>query len=672
MSARFFNHSAPASSLPAGVRPVLQSVHAVGTVHGLLFEMCVTQTYRNPGRANLEAVYSFPLPVDAVLLGMECTLGERTLHGRVLARRDAQEQYEAALDAGDTAVMLERAADGVYSANLGNLLANETAVVRLRYALLLSFHQGQVRITVPSVIAPRFGAPAAAALQPHQVPTHDLRAAYPWSLSLQLHGPLARGRISSPSHALAIRNVNGQVDVDLAQPDVAMLDRDFVLIASGLAGEAIATVSRDGAGYVALASFCPVPEAAEPDLPLHLKVLVDCSGSMNGDSIAGARAALHRVLAELTPADRFTYSRFGSTVAHHSVAFMAATPQAVRTANGWIAQTAADLGGTELHAALLSTYSLGAAEAADILLVTDGDVWDTDPLVAGAVKSGQRIFAVGVGAAPAASLLQRLARGTGGACELVGANDDVQAAVLRMFRRMRQAPVNQVTVAWGDAAAWQSPPDQVVFSDETVHAAAGFSDSVPASAVMAWRDSVGTTREQRMALDGAIADGDTLARVAAAHRLGGLPASERQALALRYALVTDSTSLLLVHARADDDRVATMPVLHVVPQMMVAGRAGMGHISGLRQPAVFRRGDSSAVLDAMLRSGVEEYDIPSFLRASAGTGRAPQGVLRRLYAALLAWFLQGGIVMHCWRRIARRRAAPAPVDIPAFLRKQAD
>jgi Ca-activated chloride channel family protein len=154
--------------------PVLQSLRAEGTVHGLLLEMRVEHTYVNPGTGNIEAVYTFPLPVDAVLLGLEFELGGRTLQGRVVASGDAEEQYEVTLEKGDSAVMLERAADGVYTASVGNLLAREQAVVRIRYAQLLSFCSGQVRITVPNVIAPRYGDALAARLRLHQVPMHDV------------------------------------------------------------------------------------------------------------------------------------------------------------------------------------------------------------------------------------------------------------------------------------------------------------------------------------------------------------------------------------------------------------------------------------------------------------------------------------------------------------------
>src|SRR5208337_4473522 len=102
------------------------------------------------------------------------------------------------------------------------------------------------------------------------------------------------------------------VTVSLAQD--AWLDRDFVLAIDELTATSFATVARDGDGYVALASVCADVPDSQSEAPLRLKVLVDCSGSMNGDSMEAARRALHRIFAGLAPEDRFTLSRFGNQV----------------------------------------------------------------------------------------------------------------------------------------------------------------------------------------------------------------------------------------------------------------------------------------------------------------------------------------------------------------------
>ena len=169
-------------------------------------------------------------------------------------------------------------------------------------------------MTVPTVIAPRHGNPADAGFQPHQVPTNDLAVQYPLTLSIELHGPMARGSVSSPSHPIAMSATEGGIAITLAS--TASLDRDFVLTVEGLESQSSAILAKDGEGYVALASFCAAVPRSTSEVPMRLKLLIDCSSSMAGDSIAAAKRALHRILEGLQPADQFSLSVFGSNVIH--------------------------------------------------------------------------------------------------------------------------------------------------------------------------------------------------------------------------------------------------------------------------------------------------------------------------------------------------------------------
>jgi len=414
----------------------LQGVRARGAVNGLLFELDVTQRYRNESPTNIEVVYTFPLPHGAVLLDVEVRLGEKTLVGVVVEKRAATTRYEDAIEAGDTAVLLEQAANGLCAMSLGNLMAGESASIRYRYAQLLRFEQGSVRLAIATVIAPRYGDAHAAGLECHQVPQHDLVVAYPFELSVRLDGVIAQGRIMSPSHAIATKQEGDGVEVALAKTSV--LDRDFVLTIDGLAQRSLAVVARDGDGCVALASFCAEMPSSAPELPLTLKLLVDCSGSMGGDSMAAARRALHRILAGLHPADRFTLSRFGGSVVHDVATPCAAAPAAIRRAADGVAKIDANLGGTEMAAALRAVFALGRpAESADVLLITDGEIWNAEDLIAEARRARQRIFVVGIGAAPAEGVLRRLAEATQGACEFVAPGEEAEAGIVRMFGRLR-------------------------------------------------------------------------------------------------------------------------------------------------------------------------------------------------------------------------------------------
>ncbi len=554
----------------------LLGVEARGTVDGLLTELEVTQRYRNGTPVNIEAVYTFPLPFGAVLLGVDVRIGERMLAGVVVEKVAAQARYEAALDAGNSALLLERAGDGLCTINLGNLLAGESASVCYRYAQLLDFAQGSVRLTVPTVIAPRYGTPVE--LAPHQVPSTDLRAAYPFSLEIMLRGALCEGRIASPTHPITFARDSGAVRVSLSGG--ARLDRDFVLNVDELPAESLVVVGRDGDGYVALASVCAAAPSDASGQSLRLKILVDCSGSMGGDSIAAARRALHRVLESLTPRDRVSLSRFGSSVVHAVQSLLPASTGTIRRLASSVAALEADLGGTEMESALSSVFELDReAGAADVLLVTDGETWAADALVARARNAGQRVFAIGIGSAPAESVLRRVAEATGGASEMLAPREAAEPAILRMFARLRAPRIAHATVAWPTPPTWTVSPPVGIFGGETVHLMAGF-DTQPAGEVGVALHPAGDSAPigARVRLPQELSASPTVARIAAARRMERLPEAEQLALALRHSLLTALTSFVVVHERSAAERSTELPALRTVAQMHAAGWGGVGSV----------------------------------------------------------------------------------------------
>src|SRR5688500_739109 len=95
----------------------LRSVRATGRLEGLVFERTVEQRYENRSARNLEAVFTLPLPVRAVLRGLDLEIGGRKCCAVAVARKQATERYERAIDAGDTAALLEHNGHGLYTAS---------------------------------------------------------------------------------------------------------------------------------------------------------------------------------------------------------------------------------------------------------------------------------------------------------------------------------------------------------------------------------------------------------------------------------------------------------------------------------------------------------------------------------------------------------------------------
>ena len=130
-----------------------------------------------------------------------------------------------------------------------------------------------------------------------------------------------------------------------------LLDRDLILLMRQTGDKVSAVCDQDGDNYVALASFCP--ELPETDCKQTvqsgrvIKILVDCSGSMSGESIGQARIALLNILDSLQPKDRFSFIRFGSSVSKEINPPVEATAINIALARETVARMDADLGGTE-------------------------------------------------------------------------------------------------------------------------------------------------------------------------------------------------------------------------------------------------------------------------------------------------------------------------------------
>ena len=574
----------------------LQEVVVRARLQDLLADVEVTQSYKNAEPTAIEAVYSFPLPVEAELLDVEVTVGERVLRGQVVERRQAERRYEVAIVDGDAAMMIERPEPGLYVMNVGNLLPGAEARIAFRYALLLRRQRDQYRFLHPTTIAPRYGRWA---LEPHQVPESSLLVDHACRIDVEVTGLLAGASIESPSHAIDIERADGRTVVRLRESRLLM-DRDFVLnLRTAAAPPAVVLQGPDiDGGQVALALLQPDAAAAVEAPPRDLKIVIDCSGSMQGESIAQARVAVRRILDALRPQDRFAVVLFGSAHLAWRPDMQPGDDATVAAAQQALAGMIANMGGTEMGAALAAAYRIPVRAQATptLILITDGEITERESVLSGARSSRHRLLTVGVGSAVAEGLLRELAAATGGACELVAPREDMAERIVRHFRRIDSGGA-RLTIDWPAPARDVVGLDDPVFAGDTVavfarleRAAAGelrYALAFPDGRNAADRATIGSP-------ESAQAD-DTLARLWAARRLfelgraidsaadadRGRLQQEAAALALRYRLLSPWTNWLLVVPQAGE-ATHELPALRKVSQMLAAGWGAAGMLGAPR------------------------------------------------------------------------------------------
>ena len=421
-------------------------------VVGPTSRVTVTQSYENREDVPVEATYLFPLEEGAAVCGFTATIDGHRLEGRVEEREEAFDEYDDAMSEGRAAFLLDQERPNLFTASVGNLLPGQTVDIELTYVAELPREGRGYRLALPQAVTPRY------------VPDHGGdddriddeerlrgprthgRLGYAWNLTVDvdLLGPI--GEIASPSHRIETRFDGRRATVTLAH-DERRPDRDFVLkLVPQEAGSRAALVEHEGEHYAVFDVRADLPTDRHA---VDVSFVVDCSGSMFGDSIRDARRTLDLFLRSLHPGDRFRVVRFGSDFERWSKGFVDYDDRSLDTASRRVEDMEADLGGTEILAPLREVLERSDRERRHrVVLITDGAVGNEDEVIDLCRRHAghARIYAFGVGHAASEHLVRGVARVTGGAAEFVVPGERIEDKVLRHAERMARDAVEDLVI----------------------------------------------------------------------------------------------------------------------------------------------------------------------------------------------------------------------------------
>ena len=265
-----------------------------------------------------------------------------------------------------------------------------------------------------------------------------------------------------------------------------------------------------------------------------------------------------------------------------------------------------------------------------MLLITDGEIWDSDGVIEQAVASEHTLFTVGVGSSVAEQFVRVIAEQTGGACELVSPGEEMAERIHRHFQRLFQPRAKNIEISW-PVGSLDTVLINTVYSGDTVHLFNRFSKrphgklkltiTIEDGQVLANEIDVGALLFPEKNRDEALS---TLSRIAAHNRLYHMiDQLEAAQHAVRYQLISKLTNFLAVDVRSNEEKAENLPELRKVPGMLAAGWGGVGEIdsepdSGIRFSLISSpKLSSCASLDDMAD---DSFDVPTFLRRQMDSG----------------------------------------------------
>ena len=311
----------------------LEHTSVKAEVSGFLSRVSVTQTFHNPAKEKIEAIYTFPLPGDAAVDEMLIRVRDRVVRGEIKRREEARRIYEQARDRGQVASLLDQERPNIFTQSVANIPPGEKIEITIKYVEMLPYDDGAFKFVFPMVVGSRFipGQPAskqgtgwapdtdrvpdASRITPPVTP-EGVRAGHDIDLTVSIDAGVPIIEMKSALHEVEIAHeTRNQATVSLKNKK-EIPNRDFVLkylVAGDEIRSGVLTHKDGKQGYVALILVPPKRVRPEQVAPKEMIFVIDRSGSQHGKPLDKAKETMKYVIEHLNPEDTFNVIDFGNT-----------------------------------------------------------------------------------------------------------------------------------------------------------------------------------------------------------------------------------------------------------------------------------------------------------------------------------------------------------------------
>ncbi|MGD2105566.1 MAG: VIT domain-containing protein, partial [Anaerolineae bacterium] len=414
----------------------------------------VEQEFVNEHEWEAEGTYLFPLPEGASVSEFTMWVDGKPVEGKILEADEARRIYEDIVRRRRDPALLEYVGRDAVRARIFPIPPGGSRRIELTYTQVLPVENGLVDYVYPL-----------------STEKYSARPLEECTIHVDVRSDDAMHAIYSPSHQDRLfveRDGDYHATVSYEETDV-LPEQDF---------ELVYTVSREDVGinllthpeapregfFLLLAA--PTLEVAKERIVSRDVVLVlDTSGSMDGEKLSQAKEALTYVLQHLNEGDRFNVIAFSSGLSRYASGLRSASE--ARRATDWVGDLEA-MGGTNINRALLEALALtegrSAREARErpvvLIFLTDGlpteGVTDIGQILANVESSAPdevRLFPFGVGNDVNTVLLDSLAEQNRGATGYVRPGERIDEEVSALYAKIRTPVLTDLEIDFGKVMA---------------------------------------------------------------------------------------------------------------------------------------------------------------------------------------------------------------------------
>ncbi len=457
----------------------LKGTSVTADIAGFGARVTVVQTFSNPSKETIEAIYSFPLPADAAVDRMRMKIGDRIINGVIKKREEAKAIYDQAKQQGKTASLLDQERPNIFTQSVANITPGAEVQIEISYVQVLKYEDGEFEFMYPMVVGPRYiGAtvPDPDKITP-PVAARGTRSGSTIDLKVNLDAGAKIEDMNSVLHEVNINRQSESKAVITLQKKDEIPNRDFILhyrMASNTVKTAFLThANPKQGGFFTLILMPPKAPTVEQIAPKEMIFVMDQSGSQSGFPIEKSKDLTKKLIETMNPDDTFNVVTFNTGTRSLWPKSVANTRQNRSAAFAFIDGLTAN-GGTELLSGVLAAMKPDPDpnRVRVVLFNTDGYVGN-DFEVLKAVQDHRgtaRMFTFGIGNGVNRFLIDAMGSEGRGASEIVTLESDADKAVERFTKRLRSPVLTDIQVKFEGGDTFETLPKYIpdVFSEGPV------------------------------------------------------------------------------------------------------------------------------------------------------------------------------------------------------------
>ena len=573
------------------------------TIENQIATTRVDQVFYNPNDWAVEGDYVFPIPLDAAVSDFLLWVDGEPVHGDVLDSERARQIYEDIVISLQDPALLEFTDRGAVKASIFPIPPLGERRIELEYSQALGADRGLVRYAYP-LSTEKFSL----------TPLEEVR------ISVEIRSDEPLRAVYSPSHPIEVVR-EGDYSARAEYIDHRILpDRDFSLYYSIGEAEAfhLLTLKEPGEaadpdGYFMLLIAPGIRQRVEA-VQKDVIVVLDRSGSMDGEKFVQAQEALRYVLKNLNPGDRFNLITFSDSVNIFSRELRdgVEVEEALAWVNGLHAEGSTDINRALLEAAFMATDE-SEERPAYLIFLTDGlpteGVTDSQVILdnfAEAAPPNLSLFAFGVGYDVDTFVLDSLAQTHHGSSTYVLPGERLDEVLSTFYARIGTPVLTDLSLDFGNISVYDLYPGPLpdLFLGSQIVLLGRYRDGGPANVTLSGKVGgiiqtfeypeqlfVRDSREGESSLN-------AIQRLWATRKIGHLlnqirlhgPNEETidqiVRLSIRYGIVTPYTSYLVTEplplGEAEQERIASeeFNALQEQPSAPTSGQAAVEKAAG--------------------------------------------------------------------------------------------